>query len=148
MIKRVKTTCSKMPISRPVFILTRPAQLTPYLSTSNPYLSIRENGKSIIMKYPGRFFLCQESMLWRCRRPCRHSVRSVRRAARRGRPRPHGDPRSLREIHISAPSSALARARPRRAVRPYRVSRVPTRSAAPPQHAPDTEKINPGHLVH
>ena len=35
------------------------------------------------------------------------------RAARRGRPRPHGDPRSLWEIHISAPSCALAHARPR-----------------------------------
>ena len=35
MIKQVKTTCSKMPISRPVFILARPEQLTPYLSTSN-----------------------------------------------------------------------------------------------------------------
>ena len=69
------------------------------------------------------------------------------RAARLGRPRPHGDPRSLWEIHIS-PSLVRSLARALVVPRaPYRANRVPTRSAAPPQHAPDTEKINPGHLV-
>ena len=102
------------------------------------------------MKYQGRFFLCQESGACVVAVPPTVSALGslgTARAARLGRPRPHGDPRSLWEIHISPLSSALARARPRRAARPYRANRVPTRSAAPPQHAPDTEKINPGHLV-
>ena len=70
------------------------------------------------------------------------------RAARRGRARASALEGAEIWISRSDRGSPCGRGRPRRAARPYRVNRVPTRSAAPPQHAPDTEKINPGRLVH